>query len=39
MFVAKTEIRLQPENPALKAIITRDATILGKVILNFRQYN
>ena len=32
-------IRLQPENPALKAIITRDATILGKVILNFRQYH
>ncbi|MFM2221859.1 MAG: transcriptional repressor LexA [Armatimonadota bacterium] len=32
-------IRLQPENPALKPIITRDATILGKVILNFRQYH
>lgn len=31
-------IRLQPENPALKPIITRDAKILGKVILNFRQY-
>lgn len=31
-------IRLQPENPHLRPIITRDATIEGKVILSVRQY-
>ncbi|MFM7320913.1 MAG: transcriptional repressor LexA [Armatimonadota bacterium] len=31
-------IRLQPENPHLRPIITRDARILGKVVLCLRQY-
>lgn len=31
-------IRLQPENPHLKAIITSDVQIEGKVILSLRQY-
>ena len=31
-------IRLQPENPHMRPIITRDAIIEGKVILSMRQY-
>lgn len=31
-------VRLQPENPHMRPIITRDAMIEGKVILTFRQY-
>lgn len=31
-------IRLQPENPHLRPIITRDAEIEGRVILSVRQY-
>lgn len=31
-------VRLQPENPHMRPIITRDALIEGKVILTFRQY-
>jgi repressor LexA len=32
-------VRLQPENPHLRPIITRDAVIEGKVILSWRGYN
>jgi repressor LexA len=32
-------IRLQPENKYLKPIITKNASILGKVVLTMRQYN
>jgi SOS regulatory protein LexA len=32
-------IRLQPENPHMRPIITKDAVIEGKVILSLRQYN
>lgn len=32
-------IRLQPENPHMRPIITRDAVIEGKVILSLREYN
>lgn len=32
-------IRLQPENPRLRPIITKDAEILGKVVLTMRQYS
>lgn len=32
-------IRLQPENPHLRPIITKDATILGRVVLSLRQYS
>lgn len=32
-------IRLQPENPHLRPIITRDATIVGRVVLTMRQYH
>jgi repressor LexA len=32
-------IRLQPENPYMKPIITKEATIMGKVVLAMRQYN
>ncbi|MBC7809210.1 MAG: transcriptional repressor LexA [Akkermansiaceae bacterium] len=32
-------IRLQPENPHLRPIITKDAQIMGKVVLTMRQYN
>jgi repressor LexA len=32
-------IRLQPENPHLRPIITRDAHILGRVVLSLRQYS
>ncbi|HVK02450.1 MAG TPA: transcriptional repressor LexA [Armatimonadaceae bacterium] len=32
-------VRLQPENPHLRPIITRDAVIEGKVIMSLRQYN
>lgn len=32
-------IRLQPENPHLRPIITRDAVIEGKVILSLREYH
>ena len=31
-------IRLQPENPHMRPIITRDAQILGRVVLSLRQY-
>jgi repressor LexA len=31
-------VRLQPENPHMKAIITNDVQIEGKVILSMRQY-
>jgi repressor LexA len=31
-------VRLQPENPHMKAIITNDVLIEGKVILSLRQY-
>lgn len=31
-------IRLQPENPYLKPIITKNASIMGKVVLAMRQY-
>ena len=31
-------IRLQPENPHLRPIITRNARIMGKVVLALRQY-
>lgn len=32
-------IRLQPENPHLRPIITKDAQIMGKVVLTMRQYH
>ncbi len=32
-------IRLQPENPHLRPIITKDAQIMGKVVLTMRQYS
>jgi repressor LexA len=32
-------IRLQPENPHLRPIITRDARIVGRVVLSLRQYH
>lgn len=32
-------IRLQPENPHMRPIITKEAVIEGKVILTLRQYN
>jgi len=31
-------IRLQPENPHMRPIITKDVTIEGKVVLSLRQY-
>jgi repressor LexA len=31
-------IKLQPENPHMRPIITRDAVIEGKVVLSLRQY-
>jgi repressor LexA len=31
-------IRLQPDNPAMNPIITRDVRIIGKVIGLFRRY-
>ncbi|HPE96210.1 MAG TPA: transcriptional repressor LexA [Bacillota bacterium] len=31
-------IRLQPENPDMMPIITKDVTVLGRVIANFRFY-
>lgn len=31
-------IRLQPENPHLRPIITKDARIVGRVVLSMRQY-
>ncbi|MBC8141707.1 MAG: transcriptional repressor LexA [Armatimonadetes bacterium] len=32
-------IRLQPENPHMRPIITKDVTIMGKVVLTMRQYH
>lgn len=32
-------IRLQPENPHLRPIITKDARIVGRVVLSLRQYS
>jgi repressor LexA len=32
-------VRLQPENPHLRPIITKEATILGRVILSLREYS
>ncbi len=32
-------IRLQPENPHLRPIVTRDAKIVGRVVLSLRQYS
>ncbi|GAB4455552.1 MAG: transcriptional repressor LexA [Armatimonadaceae bacterium] len=37
-FAGDNGIRLQPENPHLRPIITREASIEGKVILSLRQY-
>jgi len=37
-FAGENGVRLQPENPHLRPIITRDALIEGKVILSMRQY-
>lgn len=37
-YHAGDAIRLQPENPHLRPIITRDAKIVGRVILSMRQY-
>jgi repressor LexA len=34
----KDSVRLQPENPAMTPIITRDVTIVGKVVGLFRRY-
>jgi repressor LexA len=31
-------IRLQPENPHLRPIITKEASIVGRVVLSLRQY-
>lgn len=31
-------IRLQPENPHMRPIITKDAEIVGRVVLSMRQY-
>jgi repressor LexA len=31
-------IRLQPENPHLRPIVTREAKIVGRVVLSLRQY-
>jgi repressor LexA len=31
-------IRLQPENPHLRPIVTREAKIVGRVVLSMRQY-
>jgi repressor LexA len=31
-------VRLQPENPRLRPIITKEAQIMGKVVLTMRQY-
>ena len=36
-YKEKDHIRLQPENPALEPIITKDVVILGKAIALFRQ--
>lgn len=32
-------IRLQPENPHMRPIITKDAKVIGKVVLSLRQYH
>lgn len=32
-------MRLQPENPHMRPIITKDAQIIGKVVLTMRQYH
>lgn len=37
-FKEKNRIRLQPENSAMDPIYSRDVTVLGKVIANFRFY-
>jgi repressor LexA len=37
-YRAGDSIRLQPENPHLRPIITRDAKIVGRVVLSMRQY-
>ena len=37
-YHAGDAIRLQPENPHLRPIITRDARIVGRVVLSLRQY-
>lgn len=34
----KDAVRLQPENPSFTPIITRDLTVLGKVIASIRNY-
>jgi repressor LexA len=38
-YHAGDSIRLQPENPHLRPIITRDAKIIGRVVLSMRQYS
>jgi repressor LexA len=38
-FAGDNGIRLQPENPHLRPIITKEASILGRVILTLRQYH
>ena len=38
-YHAGDAIRLQPENPHLRPIITRDAKIIGRVVLSMRQYS
>ncbi|MGI5838293.1 MAG: transcriptional repressor LexA [bacterium] len=35
----KDHIRLQPENPAMEPIITRDARVIGKVVALLRRFN
>ena len=32
-------VRLQPENPHMRPIITKDAQIEGRVIMSMRQYS
>jgi repressor LexA len=32
------QVRLQPENPAMQPILTRDVRVLGKVVGLFRQF-
>jgi len=36
-YKEKDHIRLQPENPSLEPIITKDVTVLGKVVGLFRE--
>ncbi len=38
-FRESDRVRLQPENKAMKPIFSRDVTILGRVIANFRFYD